>query len=79
MKGGDGILMSKILWFVKWGPDESHMWDAKVFNRLKDAKAFANILPPTPTGGERPIVIERAEYIESNVYGDVVRFLEVKT
>ena len=69
--------MSKMLWFVKYGPDASHMWEAKAFDRLKDAREFANNLPPSPTGGVRPRMIERHEYIQSRVYGDVVKIKEV--
>ena len=26
----------KILWFVRYGPDASHMWDAKSFTKLRE-------------------------------------------
>lgn len=67
-----------VLWFVMYGPDASHMWEAKPFDRLKDAKKFAKNLPLTPTGGERPFKIERYEYTNDKVYGDLVRIREVK-
>jgi hypothetical protein len=76
LKGG--MIMTKILWFVKYGPDSSHMWEAKSFDKLKDAREFANNLPLSPTGGVRPTMIERYEYIQSRVYGDVVKIREVK-
>ena len=62
----------KILWFVTYGPDESHMFESKPFDRLKDAKEFALNLPDKPTGGKRPFLIERYEYHKSNIYGDTV-------
>ena len=40
-----GMTMNKILWFVTYGPDSSHMWEAKPFDKLKDAREFANNLP----------------------------------
>ena len=69
--------MNKILWFVTYGPDSSHMWEAKPFDKLKDAREFANNLPLSP-GGVRPTTIERYEYIQSRVYGDIVKISEVK-
>ncbi len=68
----------KVLWFVKYGPDCSHLWDAKPFNRLKDARVFAKNLPATPTGGERPFMIEKFEYVQDQVYGDIIRISEVR-
>ncbi len=68
----------KILFFVKYGPDSSHMWDAKPFDRLKDAREFAKNLPKTPTGFERKFKIERFEYSECKIYGDTVRISEIK-
>lgn len=68
----------KKLWFVKYGPDASHMWEAKPFDKLKDAREFAKNLPLTPAGFERPFMIERYEYIQDQVYGDIVRISEVK-
>ena len=68
----------KILWFVRYGPDASHMWDAKPFTKLREAREFAKDLPETPTGGVRPFVIERYEYVSDNVYGDTIRVREVK-
>lgn len=70
--------MSKILWFVTYGPDSSHMWESKSFDKLKDAREFANNLPLSPTDGVRPVMIERYEYIQSRVYGDVVKIREAK-
>ena len=67
----------KVLWFVQYGPDASHMWEAKPFSRLKDAKKFARNLPLTPTGGKRPVAINRYEYVQDKVYGDIVRISEV--
>ena len=72
------MIMNKILWFVKYGPDSSHMWEAKSFDKLKDAREFANNLPLSPTGGVRPATIERYEYIQSRVYGDIVNIRDVK-
>ena len=51
-----------ILYFVCSGIDPAHFWEAKAFDRLKDAKAYAQELPPTPQGKERPYRIERWEY-----------------
>lgn len=67
----------RIIYFVKYGPDASHMWDAKPFNRLRDAKRFAQDLPLTPSGHTRPLKIERFEYLQDKVYGDIVRISEV--
>ena len=68
----------KVLWFVRYGPDASHQWDAKFFDKLKDAREFAQSLPLTPTGGTRPFRIERFEYAKSEIYGDIVNILEVE-
>ena len=65
------------LWFVKHGPDASHLWETQPFKRLKDAKSFCEKLPPTPIGGERPYKIEKFEYLKSAIYGDTVRISEV--
>ena len=67
-----------ILYFVRFGPDSSHKWDAKPFEKLKDARKFVMELPKTPTGFDRPFIIERFEYINSTVYGDIVNIREVK-
>ena len=67
----------RIIWFVKYGPDASHMWEAKPFDRLRDARSFSNTLPPTPTGEKRPFKIERFEYVQDRIYGDIVRISEV--
>lgn len=67
----------RVLWFVKYGPDASHMWEAKSFERLKDARTFAATLPHTPTGAPRPFMIERFEYVQDKIYGDIVRISEV--
>ena len=50
--------MNKTLWFVTYGPFSSHMWEAKSFDKLKDAREFANNLPLSPTGGVSPTTIE---------------------
>jgi len=52
----------KIMWCVCSGPDESHLLDVKWFSRLKDAKAFVETLPITPSGKPRPHKIERHEF-----------------
>ena len=70
--------LKKVIYFVKYGPDASHQWDAKPFDRLKDAREFARNLPETPTGGERPFKIERYRYKECNIYGDLVDITEVR-
>ena len=54
------------------------MWETKPFDKLKDAREFANNLPLSPTGGVRPATIERYEYIQSRVYGDIVNIRDVK-
>ena len=56
--------MNKILWFVKYGPDSSHMWEAKSFDKLKDAREFANNLPLSPTGGVRPRCDAKDRWLE---------------
>lgn len=61
-----------IKWFVTHGPDPSHLWDSQVFDRLKDAKAYAAQLPPAPIGNSQSYKIERYDYKESQVYGDIV-------
>jgi len=63
----------KTLWFVSSGPDNSHLWDCQVFQRLKDAKKYAKNLPLTPTGDNRPFKIKKIRYLESNIYGDCVQ------
>ena len=62
----------KVLWFVNSGPDRSHMHNCEVFTRLMDAKQHAQSLPKTPHGTERPYAIERAEYVQSKIHGDIV-------
>jgi len=71
-------LVMPVLYFVKSGPDESHMWDVVRFKRLKDARQFASELPLTPGGGARPFAIERYEYKQDEVYGDIVSISEVR-
>jgi hypothetical protein len=66
----------RVLWFVRYGPDDSHMWESKPFNRLRDAREFAGNLPLTPQGFPRPVKIERFEYVQDQVYGDIVRISE---
>ena len=70
--------MNNILSFVTYGPDSSHMWEAKPFDKLKDEREFANNLPLSTTGNVRPFMIERYEYIQSRVYGDIVNIRDVK-
>lgn len=52
----------KVMWCVFSGPDESHLLNVEWFGRLKDAKHFAESLPITPSGQERPFKIERHEF-----------------
>ena len=52
----------KIIWFVESGPDGSHLFETRVFYRLKDAKEFVKNLPPTPLGEKRPFKIKRQEF-----------------
>ena len=70
--------MTKKLWFVNYGPNRSHLWDAKCFDKLRDAKAFAESLPNTPMGDKAPYKIMRHEYLESAVWGDSVKITEVQ-
>ena len=55
-----------------------YMWETKLFDKLKDAREFANNLPLSPIGGVRPFMIERYEYTQSKVYGDIVKIREMK-
>ena len=32
----------KPLWCVSYGPDDSHMWECKHFDRLRDARDFTS-------------------------------------
>lgn len=41
----------KILYFVIFGQDKSHLWETNIFKRLKDAKQFVKDLPSTAIGG----------------------------
>jgi hypothetical protein len=54
-------LGTKTVWFVNSGPDKSHLHDTVSFARLRDAKEYAELLPPTPTGAPRPYRIVRQE------------------
>ena len=61
-----------VLWFVKSGPDASHIFDVAAFDMLRDAKAFAESLPVTPTGLKRPYEIWRHEYFDHKRFGNTV-------
>ena len=61
-----------VLWFVKSGPDASHLFDVANFDMLRDAKAFAEGLPNTPTGLKRPYEIWRHEYSDYKSFGNTV-------
>lgn len=61
-------MSTKILYFVCSGIDPAHFWDAKPFDRLKDAKEYAQNLPLTPQGLARPYRIERWKYEKANNY-----------
>jgi hypothetical protein len=69
----------KTLWFVSSGPDKSHLWDTKPFDRKRDAMQYVADLPPAPTGNKRPYKITRYDYIKSKSYGDIVEITEVIT
>lgn len=66
----------QIGWYVNSGPDASHLWDSKLFYRLKDAREYANALPPTPIGHKRPYVIEKWELPKG--YGFAKKLKEVE-
>jgi len=34
----------EVFWSVSFGVNKTHLWEAKIFNRLKDAKSFASTL-----------------------------------
>ena len=51
----------KVTYFVNYGPNNSHLIDCKSFDKLKDAKYFAENLPLTPLGEKRPYKINRIE------------------
>ena len=50
------------IYIVSSGPDNSHLIDAKVFDRLKDAREYIDDLPLTPNGKDRPYEIYRSVY-----------------
>jgi len=54
--------MSQTIWFVCSGVDISHMWDAKPCKSLREAKLYAEDLPKSPIGTDRPFRIEKWEY-----------------
>ena len=62
--------MSKIIWFVCSGVDIGHFWDAKPCKSFREAKQYAQLLPLTPAGLERPYHIERWEYPEGKAKFD---------
>jgi len=61
-----------VLWFVKSGPDAAHLFDVAKFDMLRDAKAFAECLPNTPTGLKRPYEIWRYKYTDHKSFGNTV-------
>jgi hypothetical protein len=71
--------MSKVIWFVCSGVDIGHFWDAKPCKSFREAKQYAQALPPTPTGLERPYHIERWEYPTGSAkYWDVSVEVSIK-
>lgn len=54
--------MSAIRWLLSSGSDNSHLYDARWFDRLRDARQAAAELPLTPNGEKRPYQIRRVEY-----------------
>ena len=66
-----------VLWFVKSGPDASHLCDVSNFETLRDAKAFAEDLPATPAGLKRPHEIWRNEYHDYKRFGNTVHAKKV--
>lgn len=69
--------MSKKLWFVSYGVDESHLFDSKCFRTKKEAIDFANSLSPNPIGNDRAFKIEKHEYASCKVYGDIVKIVDI--
>jgi hypothetical protein len=65
------------LWFVESGPDASHLFDVAYFDKLRDAKNFAENLPMTPTGMKRPYRIKKHEYIGHRRFSNTVTVTQV--
>jgi hypothetical protein len=62
--------MKKVIWFVCSGVDIGHFWDTKPCKSLREAKQYAQALPLTPIGLERPYHIERWQYPEGKAKWD---------
>jgi len=62
-----------IKWHVISGPDTSHLCDVKIFDRFTDANKYADSLPLTPLGYNRPFKIKKFNYIKSEIFGDQVK------
>lgn len=73
--------MSVIKWFVNYGPDSSHIFDASIFGTKREARECAArmLLEDRESGKlERAYNIQRAEYKQSNLWGDTVEFSTVE-
>lgn len=67
----------KKIWFVTYGENVSHMWESKPCYKLKDAKKFIEELESNAYGNPRPWILEKYEYLESKIYGDIVNITEI--
>jgi len=73
--------VSVIKWFVNHGPDRSHLFNASIFGTKREAReCAARMLMEDREAGrrERAYNIERAEYKDSNIWGDTVEFSMVE-
>lgn len=69
---------NKVLYIVSYGSDKSHLWEVKSFIKLKEAKDFIFNLSLSPLGIKRPFKLQRFEYLESNISGDIVKIKDIK-
>jgi len=53
---------------VESGPNNSHLFNVKHFDRLKDAKDYIQSLPLAPTGEDRPYRLNRNTFASRKAF-----------
>ena len=52
----------KVMWFVNYGQDASHLWGTKIFYKKKEIKSFINSLGLNAYGRDIAFKIDRMEF-----------------
>jgi len=52
----------KVIWFVNYGQDSSHLWETKIFYKKKEIKSFINGLGSNAYGCKMAFKIDRMEF-----------------